>query len=333
MRDRSDQIFELVIKKAVEKYGYNAMRSDHESKLGMITVQIIQHMIEDELVIADLTGHNPNVFYELGIRHAFNKPCIQIKDVSDTLPFDIAGTRTIDVDYSLVKSMQQCSESIMRHIEEIEKDSKNIQSPLGFVAPIKSTGEDDAQTKMNLNILSRLQELNINIQELKSWFGDNIAPNINHNIFDISDQNMPLKCAHCKFEYLQLGKPVIHYAGDDYDKSNPLGTRGNWIEIPCQCEQCNEITTINVAFHKGFVYRKVYPKTTISQFENISRKEKIVAEKPKCGERAAVFTSPAIQFSRRCNTSALILERVWTRKNRCDAITMLILWTISRTLG
>jgi hypothetical protein len=57
-------------------------------------------------VIADLSFHNPNVFYELALRHAVRKPIVQISRTADRLPFDIGQFRTIVVDttdiYSLV---------------------------------------------------------------------------------------------------------------------------------------------------------------------------------------------------------------------------------------
>jgi hypothetical protein len=66
-RKRSDQIFTYVIEKAVSGFGYTLLRADKISRPGIITSQIIEHILEDELV--DLTGRNPNVFYELALRH------------------------------------------------------------------------------------------------------------------------------------------------------------------------------------------------------------------------------------------------------------------------
>jgi len=77
-RIRSDKVLKHIIKPAVEKYELRAIRADHISSPGMITSQIIQHILKDRIVIADLTDHNPNVFYELALRHAFRKPVIQI---------------------------------------------------------------------------------------------------------------------------------------------------------------------------------------------------------------------------------------------------------------
>lgn len=66
-------------------------------KTGSINSQIISHIYDDDLVIANLTNLNPNVMYELAFRHSIQKPVIVIKNKNDgcTLPFDILEDRTI----------------------------------------------------------------------------------------------------------------------------------------------------------------------------------------------------------------------------------------------
>src|SRR4051812_30411064 len=78
IRKRSDQVLKHVIQPAVTSCGYVATRADQISEPGMITSQVIQHIANDSMVIADLTGRNPNVFYELAIRHALRKPYLQL---------------------------------------------------------------------------------------------------------------------------------------------------------------------------------------------------------------------------------------------------------------
>lgn len=94
-RKRSDQILRCIICPAVESKGFTAVRADQISEPGIITNQIIQHTVNDPLVIADLTDRNPNVFYELAVRHAVRKPFVQIARYGEELPFDIAATRTV----------------------------------------------------------------------------------------------------------------------------------------------------------------------------------------------------------------------------------------------
>ena len=58
--------------------GYEVTRADKIAESGIINSQIIQRIVEDELLIADLTDMNANVFYELAIRHSIRKPFVQI---------------------------------------------------------------------------------------------------------------------------------------------------------------------------------------------------------------------------------------------------------------
>ena len=77
IRERSDEILDEVITPAVTECGYESpVRADKISIPGIITSQIIQQIIDADLVIADLTKHNANVFYELAVRHCVQKPVI-----------------------------------------------------------------------------------------------------------------------------------------------------------------------------------------------------------------------------------------------------------------
>ncbi|MEU3056530.1 hypothetical protein [Streptomyces griseus] len=87
-------IFEQVIAPACEKYGISALRADSIAHAGDINEQICRHVVESELVVADVSGGNPNVMYELGLRHITGKPTIHIGETGQ-LPFDIASIRTI----------------------------------------------------------------------------------------------------------------------------------------------------------------------------------------------------------------------------------------------
>jgi hypothetical protein len=72
-REIADQVYELILKPVVEQNGYTIGRADKIYELGQIPTQIVQRIYLSELVIADLTGYNPNVFYELAIRHFTKK--------------------------------------------------------------------------------------------------------------------------------------------------------------------------------------------------------------------------------------------------------------------
>jgi hypothetical protein len=120
VRKRSDQVFFYIIEPAARECKYDEIaRSDLISSPGIITNQIIDRLYNDELVIADLTLNNPNVIYELALRHAFRKPVIQIKDSEDILPFDISGMRTIKFDFRFFDSVKKCKEELVKQIKKL----------------------------------------------------------------------------------------------------------------------------------------------------------------------------------------------------------------------
>ena len=92
--EESIEVWEAVIKPSCERFGIQPLRSDLIARTGEIPEQIFKHLRDDHLVIADLTGANPNVMYELGLRHTTGKLTIQIGE-RGRLPFDVNTIRTI----------------------------------------------------------------------------------------------------------------------------------------------------------------------------------------------------------------------------------------------
>lgn len=136
-RKRSDQILKHVITPAVEECGYNPIRADHISEPGIITTQVIQHIVEDPLVIADLTDQNPNVFYELAIRHAVKKPLVQIIQTGEQIPFDVAATRAIFVDHRDLDSVEKAKLEIVKQIKAAEEDPSKIDTPISLALDLQ----------------------------------------------------------------------------------------------------------------------------------------------------------------------------------------------------
>ena len=90
-----NEIFQPVL----EELKYQITRSDKISSPGLITKIMIRHLIESDIVIADISGYNPNVMYELGIRHTKEKPVILVtSDIDKEFPFDIRDIRILGID-------------------------------------------------------------------------------------------------------------------------------------------------------------------------------------------------------------------------------------------
>lgn len=92
-RDAADWFLEIVRESLGNSFVID--RADVHKKSGLITSQIIQLIESADLIVADLTGHNPNVHYELGVAHARGKVVVPMMMKGDRLPFDNAHMRTI----------------------------------------------------------------------------------------------------------------------------------------------------------------------------------------------------------------------------------------------
>ena len=96
-----DRVYDYIIKPACEKAGFTANRADKSSKTNYIVIDILRQIINSDMAICDLSSRNSNVFFELGMRQAFNLKTVLIKDLKTPRSFDISGLRCIDYDETL----------------------------------------------------------------------------------------------------------------------------------------------------------------------------------------------------------------------------------------
>jgi len=98
-----------VIKKACSDIKMTAIRSDEDYVKTDILKHIIKSIVEARVIVANLDGRNANVFYELGIAHALNKPTILLSNANDNVPFDVQGKYLIlyNSDISLAQKLKE----------------------------------------------------------------------------------------------------------------------------------------------------------------------------------------------------------------------------------
>lgn len=85
----------ILVKQTIEELGLVCVRGDDSKISSNILAHIIEEMLSARVVIANISGRNANVFYELGIAHALGKPVLLISETLSDIPFDIQSQRIL----------------------------------------------------------------------------------------------------------------------------------------------------------------------------------------------------------------------------------------------
>ncbi|MBA1229246.1 hypothetical protein G7013_06255 [Pseudomonas viridiflava] len=164
------RVYEHLIKPACESAGFEPHRADFVASSNYIIIDILRKILDSDLVICDLSGRNPNVLYELGVRQAFNLPTVLIKDAKTPKIFDIQGLRYTEYGDAL-------------RIDEVEKGREQIKSAIvatdenpGVNSMIQLLGVTSAPLphKVELSeetnvIMESLKDISIRISRIESY--------------------------------------------------------------------------------------------------------------------------------------------------------------------
>jgi hypothetical protein len=166
-RERSDKVLKHIIDPVVTGLlKMEPIRSDRISNPGNITTEIIKHLVEAEVVVADLTDGNPNVFYEIAVRHATRKPMVTIIEVGSKIPADIADSRTIFYDLKDLDNVDECKRKLKSHIEFVVAHPEQVTNTISITIDLMGTKSKDPLQQGYLEITSKLQELDSKLTAL-----------------------------------------------------------------------------------------------------------------------------------------------------------------------
>ena len=133
-RKRSDGVLNFIVSAAAAEVGLTAVRADKIAEPGQITLQVIAHVLGAKAAVVDLSGLNPNVFYEMAIRHTARLPVALIADKGCALPFDIAQMRTIFFDHTDLESANECKKAIASQLKEALSGA--VDSPIATTVDV-----------------------------------------------------------------------------------------------------------------------------------------------------------------------------------------------------
>lgn len=146
-----------VLQPVLEEFGY-IFRVAHEISItGSIVNQVISNLLDSDLVIANLTGLNPNVMYELAVRHATKKPVISIAENGTKLPFDILDDRTLFYENDMSGTVDLANQ-LRIAIKTIEKHP-NADNPISRAQGTKILIENLDTKDANRILVNRIDQI------------------------------------------------------------------------------------------------------------------------------------------------------------------------------
>lgn len=157
-----NRVYDHIIKPACERAGFIPKRADENTNSNIIILDILKSITESDLALCDLSGLNPNVFYELGLRQAFNKKTVIIKDEKTLNPFDTNTIRYTPYNSSLrVDSTNANIAAIAKMIETTvyNPDEYNSITQLLKISPANIESKTKL-SKENTIIIEQILELN-----------------------------------------------------------------------------------------------------------------------------------------------------------------------------
>lgn len=133
-----EDIYERAVRPAAHAAGVDVVRADEEQHGGLIHLAMYERLLLAEIVLADLTLANPNVFYELGVRHAARpRATVLMFARVGRLPFDLSPIRAIP--YAMVDGQLEHAETLRDELSERIKraaaDREAVDSPVFQLLP------------------------------------------------------------------------------------------------------------------------------------------------------------------------------------------------------
>ena len=147
-QDPFNYYYDEIIKPAGQKAGFMTQRADDIMGPGAFMQDVANGMKDATVIIAELTGRNPNVFYELGLAHAWGKPVIMLTQRREDVPSDLLALKWIFYSTVLPTWAEKLANDIISALRAVKGgDRKALLFP--FIHPSVSIGGGDLLDKLS----------------------------------------------------------------------------------------------------------------------------------------------------------------------------------------
>lgn len=186
-----NDVYDFLIKGALTDSGYQVKRADDIKSQSNILEDIVKGITESDLIVADLTDSNANVYYELGVAHALQKKVVLITQEIDEIPFDLKSYRVIGYTTHFNRMNEAKNE-----LRDLAQEALNGTIPFGN--PVKDYGgnshtneaifpivKNSNEESLDLGLLDHAVKVEDNFErltEIVELVGERLIENLNPEI-------------------------------------------------------------------------------------------------------------------------------------------------------
>ena len=168
---RAQYALKFIFKRALNGDDWEVHRADEGMTPDSINQHVIRSLHDADLVIADLTGHNPNVFYELAVAHGIRKPVVHLISTGETIPFDIVDQRTIFYDITDLESVESTVNMLKQYADHAIQNADDLTTPLSNFARFQEVQSSSNDSESALSAI--LEQISSRLSNLEKRIGRN----------------------------------------------------------------------------------------------------------------------------------------------------------------
>lgn len=180
IRNRADQLLDhILVPVLTDQFGYEVLRADRDPNPGSITESMVGKIIGADLIVADLTDRNPNVFYELGIAHAYRIPVIHMIWRGQEMPFDVHDMRAIPYQTNDLAVAHQARLSLGAAVESVTSEGYAQVTPVAkarLISNAENTGGSEGQ--LLADIALGMAEVRVELKRVASTLVHQPTPQV-----------------------------------------------------------------------------------------------------------------------------------------------------------
>lgn len=179
------EVYEELIAPSVTEAAYECHLATTTSSAHMIQLDVVTKVATADLCICDLSTNNPNVLFEYGLRQAFDKPTVLLKDDRTKRIFDLSGFRDIEYDHTLrISNILKTRTEILKAIKDTTDGAKDDSQVFSLVKLMRLTkasipsGEISPQTAQYELLSRKMDNIGAEMQKLRKESAEKFSPNV-----------------------------------------------------------------------------------------------------------------------------------------------------------